>query len=134
KSPRTLKGQSFQKKYENIENEEISKPVLLKSCRYWKKVRKKKSPRTLMGRRKWHHVPLIKKYRRYKKKIKKIRNKKTPSELCHYISEVSELQKFTTFPFMKGKEINSATTTNESTYKDGHFKFKYTILVSLFCL
>ncbi|CAL4091615.1 unnamed protein product, partial [Meganyctiphanes norvegica] len=32
------------------DNEEISKPVVLKSCRYWKKVRKKKSPRTLMGR------------------------------------------------------------------------------------
>ncbi|CAL4221060.1 unnamed protein product [Meganyctiphanes norvegica] len=130
------------------DNEEISKPVVLKSCRYWKKVRKKKSPRTLMGRsakvmlqqetennyRKCEKVQQLKwpSHRKTKKKkIKKIRNKKTPSELCQYISE---LQKFTTFPFMKGKEINSAATTNEFTYKDGKFKFKYTILVSLFCM
>ena len=31
------------------ENEEISKPVLLKSYSYWKKIRKKKSPRTQIG-------------------------------------------------------------------------------------
>ncbi|CAL4072340.1 unnamed protein product, partial [Meganyctiphanes norvegica] len=119
KSPRTLKGPSDQEKYENIKNEGFKK-----------KVKMKMFPNTNTSE--WHHVPLIKKHRRYKKKIKKIRNKKTPSELCQYISE---LQKFTTFPFMKGKEINSATTTNEFTYKDGKFKFKYkTILVSLFCM
>ncbi|CAL4131792.1 unnamed protein product, partial [Meganyctiphanes norvegica] len=100
KSPRTLKGQIYQEKYENIKNEGFKK-----------KVKMKMFPNTNTSE--WHHVPLIKKHRRYKKKIKKIRNKKTPSELCQYISE---LQKFTTFPFMKGKEINSAATTKEFTY------------------
>ncbi|CAL4103931.1 unnamed protein product, partial [Meganyctiphanes norvegica] len=66
----------FQKKTV-LENEVISKPVVLKSCRYWKKVRKKKSPRTLMGRS--EKVMLQKETGNNKRKFEKVQQLKWPS-------------------------------------------------------
>ncbi|CAL4103547.1 unnamed protein product [Meganyctiphanes norvegica] len=118
KSPRTIKGPSFQEKYENIENEGFKK----KCC----------SKKPLL---KWQNH---RKYRKIKSDYyvwKNLQDDLHKLELKTVVLTVLiKILLIKNFPFMKGKEINSATTTNESTYKDGHFKFKYTILVSLFCL
>ncbi|CAL4072337.1 unnamed protein product [Meganyctiphanes norvegica] len=119
KSPRTLKGQSYQEKYENIKNEGFKKKVLFK-----------KKPRL-----KWQNH---RKYRKIKSENDLWKN--LPDELQKFTLKTAviivliEILFRTTFPFMKGKTINSTATTKE-TYKDGKFKFKYkTILVSLFCM
>ncbi|CAL4248091.1 unnamed protein product, partial [Meganyctiphanes norvegica] len=130
------------------ENEEISKPVVLKSYRYWKKIRKKKSPRTLMGQRnekcvmlskengtrsyKENSSVLKKNYKFVKKKHKSESDQKFTLRTAVLIVLIKILLR-TNFPFMKGKHMESATT-KDITYKDGKFKFKYKDNFSIFVL
>ncbi|CAL4151539.1 unnamed protein product [Meganyctiphanes norvegica] len=105
KSPRTIKGPSFQEKYENIENEGFKKKCSKKPRLKWQNHRK---------------------YRKFKSDYYSLKN--LQEELLKFtlktvvLTVLIKILLIKNFPFMKGKEINSATTTNESTYKDGHFK------------